>query len=274
MKEHRKLRYIARIVTMIVLIAGAAVAGLLGLFDLITERLALSIALGLLAALALSDIIQSNDLRAILKQLSSSSRFTENTSKILRELTKEKMELHAELLDPLNFEEYKSAWRGFTGTYFAFNPVYAPEEFLDTKGLVDDVYLPRFSDPEFEKAFYLFYIDQNQGGKNLEIFHSILSRIQKEIGRELDSKIEIRLLRESSPSYEYYLGKKGSSDVAVIDFRMPVILKLHGLPDYVFMVYNRNVIEKLRGDFLHRWEKGQIISLTKFMSKEWGFQSL
>jgi hypothetical protein len=59
---------------------------------------------------------------------------------------------------PSTVADYAEIWSGFTGHDYVYNPSYQVERKpgLDNDELVREVFIPRFENPKFKKAHYLF----------------------------------------------------------------------------------------------------------------------
>jgi hypothetical protein len=171
----------------------------------------------------------------------------------------------SELLDPTNLDDYEKAWGGYTGTYCAFNPTYTAEDFLDKDKLLNDVYLPRYNNTNFEKAMYLIFHSATTKD-NLNILQKLIDAIYKKLGDVLENKLEIRLIKEKSPNREYYLGIKNNDEVVVLDPRSQPMMSGPGLPSFVFLIKTKNVVDTFKSDFKKEWLKGNPITISEFLN--------
>lgn len=171
---------------------------------------------------------------------------------------------HAELLDVSKREDYDNAWKDFTGTLYSFNATYTSEEFVNRDSIISKNFVSVYRNPKFEKELHLMFVGNETGRENEKRFRTIMKETRRRTGSSFDRKMDIRRLNEEPPHYEFYIGHKGTKDVAIMAFWILPMLRSPSWPDCVFILHNEIVIEKLRSEFIRQWQRAEPISLKKF----------
>jgi len=168
----------------------------------------------------------------------------------------------ADVLSPNNEEDYSAAWCGFTGDYYAYNPVYVYSPDERPQWIADEIFVPRFKDQRFTEAKYLFFTGKGENetaNKSIRLFCSIINQTMNRIGDKsiIYEKLKIKTIPRELPNYAFYVGKKRSVSTCIIDlWNEPLKLdwKTGGPADYIFVLDNEHFAEYAKKKFKSDWD--------------------
>ncbi|WP_316858684.1 hypothetical protein [uncultured Cohaesibacter sp.] len=142
--------------------------------------------------------------------------------------------------------EHPEIWEGFIGNYFAVNAPWLLETSDDQQlESMVEVHAARYSEPQFGKAFYVFYSKGARGcyfPKAVSRF-VMFGKCLMEKNPEVSSKIRVLLLDEDAPAYTLFLGDKMLSfegslhkeKVSVFYVNQKPLVRETGFPNIAFV---------------------------------------
>jgi hypothetical protein len=259
-----------RTLPSVLLIGGAIVASGLSYFGEVTPATAITILLALVALVALQEVLTNQDLERAEGRIVNITTELENIHDLVGKQHGETRERLAELLNPEIAEDYVRAFSNLEGQYMVFNaslPHVTKGHGID---LLEQVYMPRFSNDSFKHARYLFFLKNPEDEENVEIFRSLFIQTVKRVGKKAESKLEVRILSATKPDIEFYIGEKSTGKVVMVNFQMPLIPRIR---DYVLQMRNQVVIDQYRSLFEQSWEQAKIIPMDRFLQPSFDIES-
>ncbi|MBV8375872.1 MAG: hypothetical protein JO279_02610, partial [Verrucomicrobia bacterium] len=153
----------------------------------------LTLVLAFLSALALFEVSRAFDKSEEERTL----QRTSNALKRIEDALHKKVDL---VKSPSAPTEYIDLWSGFTEKYWVYNPSYRGIEKkpgMDRNKLVNEVFVPRYRDPKFTGAFYLFLTKDHEGQQDLDEFRTLMKEVNKRCP-QISKKLEIRELKDEA----------------------------------------------------------------------------
>jgi hypothetical protein len=273
MRTHRKkVDYALVALIGVSLVVGVAKA--LGVGGSLSGSIAEGLTLALFAAVAFALVALIVDHRELADRVADLRGSVESTGSMVRLLDEKTgtFDRVALLLDPSKPDDYRAAWGGFTGTYRVFNPTYTAEgEAYAPEQLVRDVYVPRYSNAGLRGVEYVLFCPEGKSNFSTEYFRRLMTDTARKAPGCVERLLHLRLIKlrreELPPPYEFYLGEKDKQGVAIIDFALPPMQRMGGLPEFVFAVYNPEVLSDLKRQFYQSYGAPNALELdvTKFL---------
>jgi hypothetical protein len=162
-------------------------------------------------------------------------------------------------------EDYLEAWAGYQGTYFAYNPDIVLDDMVTRAqkiSFMDQVYVPRFTHPEFN-GFYLFFTGSDGGVGQMRLFKQMLTEARKKEKIDLQ-RFHIRTVNLERPEVVFDIGSKGGVEFGLLNFTGPYAITT-GLYNYVFKIHESKVIQDLKAEFSRAWASGADVSVQQFL---------
>jgi len=245
-----------RLVPTLFLVIGSVVASIFAYFGILLPTTSISLVLALFAFVALQEVVTSQDLRTMDDKINNLVTVTQDSHSLVMMGFKKALENSAEILDPAIEAEYIRAFSGFRGNYLAFNPIFTATQFQDQEAIVDKVFIPRYNDPLLSRALFLIFVNDKQSEENFRYFRTLMLMVAARGGTPVTTKLEIKLLKESYPSFEYYVGQKVGGKVALLDFDIPYFSAMRA---FEFLIRNHVIIEKFEDGFYKDWSRKDAI---------------
>jgi len=169
---------------------------------------------------------------------------------------------------PASTEDYKALYSGFTGIYSAYNPSYTNEgkPGLPNEKLIDQIFVPRFAHRDFEKAHYLFFTEDADGKRHLEVFRTLMKKVRDKLSHlpNFPDRIEVRQIkRSSSAAAEFYVGTRGTNPCAIIKTK-DASLNDSGNPRFYLLLNDKGLNGELQTQFNFLWDHVDTQLITDF----------
>jgi hypothetical protein len=185
------------------------------------------------------------------------------TNRMVKSLYKESVcGVHIENC-PHERDEYIDMWSDFVDEYRAYNPCYRLER--GGPGIREaaiEVFVRRYSDPAFKKAFYLFLTKDDEGRDDLAAFRKLIAEVVNRCPH-VEGKVEVRERKdlEAVRDCEIYRGTKQGRKVSIIEPLEPALRTKRGRPSFYIVVSDARINEELAAHFQNQWESADEVRL-------------
>jgi F0F1-type ATP synthase assembly protein I/predicted transcriptional regulator len=217
----------------------------------------LGLILGLLSGLAIYEVLRTFEKAAEQDQ----SRETVETVRRIEKSLQRKVDV---VKSPSTPEEYVGLWSGYTDLYWVYNPCYRVENRpgIDQAEVIKKVFVPRYRDSKFKKAFYLFLTKDDTGKNDLNEFRTFVRETRK-LCPEVVTKLEVKELTEkaSGEDSEVYRGMKNGILMSVVEPREQALTGGRGTPYYYLMITDHDINERLKDQFERDWSKATKVDI-------------
>ena len=245
---------------MLIVLILASAGSLLGRFlNLLPQELFLPLILTLLTLLAINEVVKSI---AQPTERTTIQGMHETLNRIENLLLPQKV---VAIESPDSLQDFVELWGGFKGYMYAYNPTYRAEIRPGASSkpeLIRDLWAPRYSDPEFKMAYYLFLTGDDEGKKDLNLFIEFMKEVEKEC-REINSKLKVRALasRAASEEAEFAIGTRQGVEISYLELRGQGLSRGVRKALYYLMITLPEIRKKLREHFDTAWEEGEEIQI-------------
>jgi hypothetical protein len=240
--------------TSIVFFAIAISMTIASVFGWVSSELIPPTILAILTALATNEIIRAREtqnIKTALQKLGVAfDSFVKNSTKV-------------SILNPDSFEDYVRAWGDYSDVMFAFNPTFEETSTIQRQyeQIIDEVYVKRYKDPNFKMAQYLFFMGDEMGRRQFDLFKRHLKQVEART-QKVRKKVTVRQSPEPCPACEFYLAKKWEKQHFVLEYRAKPIEEIRGKPFRVFAGWDDEMYLILRREFDIEWEKPENIEIS------------
>ena len=160
---------------------------------------------------------------------------------------------HRPLIELVAPRERPEIWSGFEGVYYAWNAPFRLEHDTDlAKSL--ETHVQRYSNTNFVKAKYFFFLGENQQHPDRRVFERRFENYRRFISAlsdqcpEVLEKLETYIIPERLPGYTFFIGRKKDSDLCILYFNIEPFMS-GDMPEWAFLLKEPSIIKSLRSQF-------------------------
>lgn len=151
-------------------------------------------------------------------------------------------------------DDWIMAWADFKGTMCSFNPSFTRSSEVQSRydEVINEIFVPRYINHEFKTANYLFFIGDDVGTRQFELFKDHVKKIVKK-APIATKKIKVKTINLPASSYEFYVTEKWGKKYFVLALRVNPLERIAGLPLRMFAGWDDKIWDALNTEFAKLW---------------------